>query len=66
MKEEGLTQGQLAERLDISRVRVTQILNLLKLPIEQQNHILEHGKEKLITERSLRKCAIPASGVQKL
>jgi hypothetical protein len=31
------------------------MLNLLTLPVEQQNYILEHGKEKFITERSLRR-----------
>jgi transcriptional regulator with XRE-family HTH domain len=55
MREKNLTQSQLAKFLGVSRVRVTQMLNLLKLPIEQQNYILEHGKEKFITERSLRK-----------
>ena len=56
LKEQGLTQSQLAAKLSISRVRVTQILNLLKLPQEQQNHIIENGKEEQITERQLRTC----------
>ncbi len=55
LKEKNLNQNQLAKELGLSRVRVTQILNLLKLPIERQNYILEHGKEKFITEKSLRK-----------
>ncbi|MFH1327557.1 MAG: helix-turn-helix domain-containing protein [Candidatus Bathyarchaeota archaeon] len=55
MKEEGLSQNKLAKKLGISRVRVTQILNLLKLPEKQQNYILRNGKEKMITERSLRR-----------
>ncbi len=55
MHEEKLSQSALAKKLGISRVRVTQILNLLKLPQEQQNYIIATGKEKQITERSLRK-----------
>lgn len=54
LKEQGLTQNQLAEKLGISRVRVTQILNPLKLPQEQQNYIIENGKQRQITERQLR------------
>ncbi len=54
LKELGLTQNQLAYKLGISRVRVTQILNLLKLPQEQQDYIIAQGKEKQITERSIR------------
>jgi len=33
------------------------MLNLLNLPIEQQNYILEHGKDKFKAEKSLRKLA---------
>lgn len=55
MQEEYLSQNSLAKKLGISRVRVTQILNLLKLPPELQEYILAHGREKQITERSLRK-----------
>ena len=54
MKTEGLNQSQLAEKLKISRVRVHQLFSLLKLPQDQQKHILKHGKEKIITERKLR------------
>ena len=54
MQEEGFTQSQLAKKLEMSRVRVTQILNLLKLPEERQVYILQNGKKK-ITERNLRK-----------
>ena len=54
MKEENLNQGQLASKLKISRVRISQILNLLKLPQEQQNYVIEYGKEEMITERKLR------------
>jgi len=54
MSESGLSQTQLAKQLGISRVRVTQVLNLLKLPKEKQDYILKNGKDKLITERTLR------------
>ena len=54
MREEGLNQGQLARKLGISRVRVCQLLNLLKLPEDQQKYILEYGKKEMITERKLR------------
>jgi ParB-like chromosome segregation protein Spo0J len=66
IKKEGLTQAQLARMVGVSRVRVTQFLNLLKLPKRQQNYILKHGKEKWITERTIRKGIISTSGVQKL
>ena len=54
MLEENLNQGQLARKLSISRVRITQILNLLKQSQEKQKHVLKYGKEKMITERTLR------------
>ncbi|MBU0469838.1 MAG: hypothetical protein KKF78_05775 [Candidatus Omnitrophica bacterium] len=54
MEEENLNQGQLARKLGISRVRTTQILNLFKLPQEQQDYILQYGKIEMITERALR------------
>jgi ParB/RepB/Spo0J family partition protein len=60
IERKNLTQSQLAKELGVSRVRVTQMLNLLTLPIEQQNYILEHGKEKFITERSLRRLVAEA------
>ena len=55
MKEENLSQIELARELGISRVRVTQYLYLLKLPKTQWDHIMLNGKKKKITERSLRK-----------
>ncbi len=54
MQEERLNQNQLARKLKISRVRVCQLLSLLKLPEDQQKYILEYGKEEIITERQLR------------
>ena len=66
LKKGGLSQNKLAKKLGISRVRITQFLNLLKLPQEQQDYVLRYGKEKLITEKALRKGGFPARGVQKL
>jgi transcriptional regulator with XRE-family HTH domain len=54
MQEENLSQNQLARKLGISRVRVSQLLSLLKLPADQQKYILEYEKKEMITERSLR------------
>jgi len=58
MEEENLNQNQLARKLKISRVRVCQLLSLLKLPEEQQKYILEYGKTEMITERQLRKTSV--------
>jgi len=55
MKEGNLTKIELARKLGISRVRVTQYLNLLSLPKEQLDYITQNGKEEKITERKLRK-----------
>ena len=41
LQEESLNQNQLARKLGISRVRVCQLLSLLKLPEDQQKYILE-------------------------
>ncbi|NQT23407.1 MAG: helix-turn-helix domain-containing protein, partial [Candidatus Omnitrophica bacterium] len=49
LETEDLSQNKLAKKLGISRVRITQILNLLKLTEEQQDYILKNGKEKMIT-----------------
>lgn len=54
MKDKNLTQSGLAEKLGISRVRVTQILSLLKLPDHKIQYVLTYGKNELITERQLR------------
>jgi hypothetical protein len=54
MKAENLTQSALAEKLAVSRVRISQYINLLKLPKERIDYILKNGKNELITERSLR------------
>ena len=59
MKEENLTQSGLARLLGISRIRVHQILQLLKLPQEKIEYILKNGKEQMISERSLRTKALP-------
>lgn len=55
LKEEALSQSQLAQKISVSRVRITQFLNLLKLPQEKQEYILNNGKAEMITERTLRK-----------
>jgi ParB/RepB/Spo0J family partition protein len=54
LKDENISKSQLAKKLGISRVRVTQILNLLKLPKKNQERILKNGKDEMITERKLR------------
>ena len=55
IQKEGLTKAQLARKLGISRIRVTQLLNLLKLPQERQDYVLLHGKDEMLTERKLRR-----------
>lgn len=54
MQKQSLTQIELARKLGIPRVRVTQYLNLLRLPKEQLDYIMQNGKEEKITERKLR------------
>ena len=54
LEKEKIPQTQLAQNLGISRTRITQLLNLLKLPPEKQDYILLHGKEEMITEYKLR------------
>lgn len=55
LEDKGVTQTILAKDLGISRTRLTQILNLLKLPQEKQDYILKYGEEEMLTERTLRK-----------
>ncbi len=54
IKEQGLNQSKLAKKLNISKIRIHQILSLLKFPKEQQDYILQNGKKQIITERKLR------------
>ena len=57
MELEDLSKADLARKLGISRARVTQILNLLKLPEELLREVEEMGdnwNRKLVTERMLR------------
>ncbi len=54
LKDQGLNQSKLAEKIDVSRVKVYQVLSLLKLPKTRQEYILQYGKELLITEIQLR------------
>ena len=52
-----LTKAGLARKLNISRARVTQMLNLLKLPDELFREVEEmgdHWERRLVTERMLR------------
>ena len=52
-------QAELARKLDISRARVTQILNLLKLNpfiIQELINLGDPLRSKIITERKLRLC----------
>ena len=55
LKDKNISKSQLAKKLGISRVRVTQILSLLKIPKKKQDYVLKHGKDEMITERKLRK-----------
>lgn len=57
MEYQDLTKAQLARKLNISRARVTQLLNLLKFPGELILEIEEMGdnwERRLVTERMLR------------
>ena len=58
MERDGLTKAELARRMNLSRARITQIMNVLKLPDEELEELMaldEVLKEKSITERKLRK-----------
>lgn len=52
-------QAELARKLGLSRARVTQIMNLLKLPVDIREYILQlpHTKQRGFTERKLREIA---------
>ncbi len=59
-----LTKADLSRKLGISRARVTQILNLLKLPEELIREVEEMGDywdRRLATERMLRSKAMRAA-----
>ncbi len=52
-----MSKAQLARKLNITRARVTQMLNLLKLPEELKEEIEAMGDQwdrRLVTERMLR------------
>jgi len=58
MEMEELSRAELARKLGFSRARVTQMLNLLKLPDELITEIEEMGdfwSRQIVTERQLRK-----------
>ena len=57
MDYHNLTKAQLARKMNCSRARVTQILNLLKLPVEliqEVESMGDHWERRLVTERMLR------------
>ena len=61
MEMEELSRAELARKIGYSRARVTQMLNLLKLPDELISVIEGMGdywKQRLLTERSLRERAV--------
>ena len=61
MEYHNLTKAQLARKLGISRARVTQMLNLLKLPDELIRDVEEMGdnwEKRLVTERILRRSIV--------
>ena len=57
MKQEGLSQADLARKHGISRARVNQWLSLLKLPEGERKRIRamgDHWGRRVVTERRLR------------
>ena len=57
LESENLNQADLARKLGLSRARVTQMLNLLKLPealIQEIENMGDYWDRQLITERQLR------------
>ena len=66
LEQEGMTQSQIARNLGVSRTRINQVLNLLKLAPEKQEYILLHGKEKKITEYKLTKISSYADQIPSL
>jgi transcriptional regulator with XRE-family HTH domain len=58
MEREGLTRAELARQMGVSRARVTQLLNVLKLPSKKIKRIKAYGDNfgrPYITERLIRK-----------
>jgi ParB-like chromosome segregation protein Spo0J len=68
MEYHNLTKAQLARKLNISRARVTQMLNLLKLPddlIQEVEEVGDKWERRLVTERMLRgKIIVAQSEIQ--
>ena len=53
-----MTKAELARKLNISRPRITQMLNLLKLPeylVEEIEAMGDNWERRVVTERMLRK-----------
>ena len=55
MELNNLTRADLARKLGISRARVTQFLNLLRLPKELKDEMGDNWGRRLVTERMLRR-----------
>ena len=58
MEKQGLSRAELAWEQGVTRARVSQILNILKLPDEVLAKVRSHGdpmERRLVTERKLRR-----------
>ena len=58
MQIKGFTQAELARDLGVTRARVSQVLNMLKLPEDVLAIVRDHGdpmEKRLVTERKLRR-----------
>jgi ParB-like chromosome segregation protein Spo0J len=63
------SQSALAQKLGVSRVRVTQVLRLLKLPPEVLEKIAglgDHLTSRTVTERKLRPLVNPPKGKRRI
>jgi len=57
MELHNLSKADLSRKLGVSRARITQMLNLLKLPnekIEEVESLGDYWRRRLVTERMLR------------
>ena len=67
MERKGLSRAELARRMKVSRARITQVMNLLKLSPEIIEMIKEMGdrfERQVITERKLREIEKERAGRQ--
>ncbi|HOO72738.1 MAG TPA: hypothetical protein PK926_13355 [Spirochaetota bacterium] len=54
MEREGLTKAGLARRMNLSRARITQMMNLLKMPQEKIQELMALGESferRVVTEK---------------